>query len=194
VAAGLLNGCTTSTIYVTSTSQQMYFKLPSSWKLYNEAQLERLGDTPQGTLPPFVDIATAAPNGPPDPFTPSKYPWAMAEVTTLTGQVQQQMSLETLDDVLEPVDQFSSQLQGSVTPLSQPRVLVYGALHGTRVSFEILLPSGGTISYDQSAVLNSPNDKVWVLAVGCSTACFNSQQAVITKIMDSWTVRDKGTS
>ncbi|HYA45708.1 MAG TPA: hypothetical protein VED59_08870 [Acidimicrobiales bacterium] len=59
LAAGSLAGCSTSATYVTSNSEQMYFKLPSNWTVYKEATLVRLGLL--GNSPPALFVL-ARPN------------------------------------------------------------------------------------------------------------------------------------
>ena len=198
LAVGCLAGCSTSATYVTSTAQQMYFKLPSSWKIYKEATLTKLGllgDSP----PPFFVLATAesqarAVKAFNDAFTPTASPWAVAEVRPLDSQEQEQLSLGSLSDVIVPVDTISSE-GGSVQALLQPQLLVFGALHGTRVAYSVQdQRSGAYIDFEQAAVVNSPTDKLWVIAAGCSDTCFETHKPVINRIMESWTVRDKGTS
>ncbi len=191
--AGLLAGCSTSATYVGSASQEMFYKLPNGWKVYNEATLIRRGDI-KSPGPLFESIDTADPTI--DPATlpvPSSKPWAVAMVRTLSPTEQQQLSLQSLDDLLIPVDQLNQELQGSVTEIAQPQLLVHGALHGTRVAFQVPTPNGD-VSFVQSALVNSPTTEVWALLVGCSSACFNANQSEINNIMNSWTVMNKGTS
>ncbi|HYA45709.1 MAG TPA: hypothetical protein VED59_08875 [Acidimicrobiales bacterium] len=129
-----------------------------------------------------------------DAFTPTASPWLVAEVRALDGQEQQQLSLGGLSDVIVPVDTISSE-GGNVQELVQPQLLVFGALHGTRVAYSIEdQRSGAYVAFEQAAVVNSPTDKLWVLAAGCSNTCFQTHKSAIDRVMNSWTVRDKGTS
>ena len=40
--------------------------------------------------------------------------------------------------------------------------------------------------------MNSPTNKVWVLAVGCSPSCFQAHRSTIDKIVKSFTVTGQG--
>ena len=66
-------------------------------------------------------------------------------------------------------------------------LLVKGALRGSRVAFEAETPSG-VLAFEQVAFINSPTDKAWDLAVGCSLTCFHAHRRVIDGIVKSFTV------
>ena len=40
--------------------------------------------------------------------------------------------------------------------------------------------------------MNSATSKVWLLMVGCSPSCYQAQQSVIGRIIDSFVVTDRG--
>jgi hypothetical protein len=179
---------------LTSSSEQFYASVPSGWKIYpgsslqHDSSLHSLITTP----PAFLAVATADPRPKPtDAFSSSSYPWAIALVRPLSSSEKTQLSLESLSDVLVPVDELS-QLGDSVQLLAQPTEQVNGALHGIVMSVQLQGPSGGQIAYEQSAWVNSATSKVWLLMVGCSPSCFQSQKSVIGHIMDSFFVTDRG--
>ena len=41
--AGLLSSCSTSVTYAGSSSQDVFYKLPRAWKLYNQTVLQQMG-------------------------------------------------------------------------------------------------------------------------------------------------------
>ena len=142
------------------------------------------------TKPTFLEVASASPRPrATDAFSSSHYPWAIALVRPLTTAEQSQMSLESLSDVLVPVDELS-QLGDSVQLLSQPTEQVNGPLHGIVLSVQLQGPSGGEIAYDQSTWVNAATSKVWLLMVGCSPSCFQQQQSAISSVMSSFLVPD----
>jgi len=158
LAAGLLTACADSQAVV-SASQHLYVSLPASWKVYNESQLaqtqafQSLGVSAQ---PPFLAGASGSPRPrAADVFTQSSYPWAVVLAEPLSADQRSSMSLLGLNDVLVPVDQLSS--EGiPVQTLSQPELLVNGAMRGTLYSIEIGLPSPiGEVDYDQETWANS---------------------------------------
>jgi len=125
----------------------------------------------------------------PDFFGP--YPWALANVVSLGSSDQASLSLQGLNDLLFPVDTW--QQDGiSVQQLGTTTLLVRGALRGSQVAFEAQTPSG-PIAFEQVALIDSPTNQAWDLAVGCSVTCFKAHQAVLAGIVHSFTVTAKGT-
>ena len=188
--SGALAACSSAHV-VASSSEQYYASLPSSWKVFGEHSLQH--DASLHALivvpPKFLEVASANPRPrAADVFTSSRYPWAIALVRPLSSAEQLQLSMEGLLDVLVPVDQLS-QLGDTVQPLSQPTEQVNGGLRGIVYSVQLQGPSGGEIAYEQSAWVNSATNKIWLLMVGCSPACFQAQQSVIGNVMDSFIVR-----
>ncbi len=197
VAAVLVTGglaaCSSNHI-VSSSSQQFYVSIPSGWKVFSSASLD--GDSALHSLittpPQFLAVASASPRArASDVFTSSKYPWAIGLVRPLSQSEQTQLSLEGLSDVLVPVDELS-QLGDNVQMLSQPTEQVNGPLHGIVLSVQLQGPSGGQIAYEQSTWVNGATSKIWLLMVGCSPLCFQQQQSVISNVMSTFYVTDKG--
>jgi hypothetical protein len=204
VLASLLAGCTTSVDYVGSASHGVFFKVPNTWEVIDVATLKRLGLAVDAaantqaaasgtTYPVYVSLATASrrliAKGGPNFFAPQ--PWALANVVSFGASDQASMSLTGLNDLLFPVDQW--QQQGlSVQQIGNTALIVRGALRGSRVVFEAQTPSG-SLGFEQVAFINSPTDKAWDLAVGCSVACFQAHRRVIDDIVKSFTVTARGT-
>jgi hypothetical protein len=192
LVAGGLAACSSNHV-VSSRAQQFYASVPSGWKVFSSASLK--GDHALHSListpPQFLEVASAAPRAHVrDVFSSSKYPWAIALVRPLSTAERSQLSLESLSDVLVPVDELS-QLGENVTMLSQPTEQVNGALHGIVLSVQLQGPSG-EIAYEQSTWVNGATSKIWLLMVGCSPLCFQQQQSVISNVMDTFYVTDKG--
>jgi hypothetical protein len=182
---------------VASSSQQLYLKVPSNWTVFDQKALAQ--DGAFGALftstPVFASMASADPHARPgDAFTPSGYPWAIVVVRPLSASEQSAMSLNGLRDVLMNID--SLQTGGStVQQLATPALLEKGSLHGTRVAYELQASQGGpAMAYEQETWVNSATDKVWVLMSGCSPSCFQAQEPVINRVMQSFLVIDRGSS
>jgi hypothetical protein len=193
MATVALAACSSGHI-VASKSQQFYASLPSGWQIYGERAIkgDKDLDTLISTPPQFLAVASSGPRphaG--DALSSSNDPWAIALVRPLSATERSQMSLQGLGDILIPVDELS-QLGDSVQLLSQPTEQVNGALHGIVMSVQLQGPSGGQIAYEQSAWVNSATSKVWLLMVGCSPSCYQAQQSVISRIIDSFVVTDRG--
>ncbi len=193
--AGLFTACA-GTQAVVSRSQHLYVSLPASWKVYNERQLaqtQAFQSLGVSAPPPFLAGASGSPRPhAADVFTRSSYPWAVILAEPLSADQRSSMSLLSLNDILVPVDQLSS--EGiPVQTLTQPELLVNGAMRGTLDSIEIGLPSPiGEVDYDQETWANSATNKVWLLLVGCSPRCFQAQHSAITHIVSSFYVPDRG--
>lgn len=199
---GLLSGCATSVTYVGSSTQDMYFKIPNTWEVFSQATLKENGwidpaASSQAALagqshPVFETVAGANPKVARSVDTQSgPYPWAMAQVVALDGEDQANTSLAALADENYPIDQLN---QGGdrVQQLSPTRLLVDGALRGSRVAYQIASQQTGAISFEQVAFLNSATDKVWLLDVGCSPVCFRAHRAVLDRIVSSFIVTGQG--
>ncbi len=182
---------------VASDSQELYLKVPSNWKVFDQHTLQK--DGAFGSLftstPIFAAIASADPHARPgDAFTPSRYPWALVVVRPLNGAERSQMSLNGLRDVLFNVDTLQTE-GATVQSLTTPALLVKGALHGTLVAYEVQGAQGGSaLAYEQETWVNSATNKVWVLMSGCAPPCFQAQQPVINRVMRSFLVIDRGNS
>jgi len=197
-----LSGCTTSVTYVGSSTQDMYFKIPNTWEVFNQSTLQENGwidpaASSQAALagqshPVYETVAGANPKVARSVDTQSgPYPWAMAQVVALDGQDQANTSLAALADEKYPIDQLN-QDGDRVQQLSPTRLLVDGALRGSRVAYQIVSQQTGAISFEQVAFLNSATDKVWLLDVGCSPACFRDHRAVLDSIVNSFIVTGQG--
>jgi hypothetical protein len=200
--AGLLSSCSTSVTYAGSSSQDVYYKLPRGWKLYNQTALQQMGmvnptaDSQQqaegNTYPLFVSFASTSTHlgihSTPD--LSGRYPWAYNVVESLGSSDAESISLGGLQDLLVPVDTMAQ--QGDAVQLSPTKYIVDGALRGTRTSFETKSSGGGSVSFEQVALINSPTNEVWLLAAGCSPACFDAHKSVIDGIIKSFTVTNQG--
>jgi hypothetical protein len=143
----------------------------------------------------FAAIAFGARHARPgDAFTPTRFPWAIVVVRPLSGTEQSAMSFNGLRDVLFNVDTLQTE-GANVQSLTTPALLVKGGLHGTLVAYEVQgAQASSALAYEQETWVNSATDKVWVLMAGCSPSCFQAQQPVITRIMQSFLVTDRGKS
>jgi hypothetical protein len=117
-------------------------------------------------------------------------PWALANVVSFGPSDQASMSLAGLNDLLFPLDTW--QQDGlTVQQIGSTRLLVKGDLRGSRVAFQAQTPSG-VLAFEQVAYINSPTDKAWDLAVGCSLTCFQAHRRVIDGIVASFIITARG--
>ena len=182
---------------VSSHSQQLYLKVPSNWTVFDQHALAKDGAFSSlfTSTPLFATIAFANRHARPgDAFTPTGYPWAIVVVRPLNGSEQSQMSLNGLRDVLFNVDALQTE-GANVQPLATPALLVKGSLHGTLVAYEVQgSQASSSLAYEQETWVNSATNRVWVLMAGCSPSCFQAQEPVINRVMQSFLVIDRGDS
>jgi hypothetical protein len=195
--AVLASGCSTSATYAGSSAQGVFFKLPRNWTVYNQTTLENIGllnptQTSQAkasgsSYQLFVSFASTNPHleAHGGPQLSGKYPWAYNFVESLSGSDAGSLSLSSLSDLVLPVSTLTQ--QGAAQQLAPTKMVVKGDLRGSRISYEAK-SSNGSVAYEQVALINSPTNKIWVLAVGCSPSCFQAHKATIDKIVGSFTV------
>jgi hypothetical protein len=195
--AVLASSCSTSATYAGSSAQGVFFKLPRSWTVYNHTTLQNMGlvnptQTSQAqasgnSYQLFVSFASTNPHleshGGPD--LSGKFPWAYNFVESLSGSDAESISLSSLSDLVLPVSTLTQ--QGGAEQLAPTKIVVKGDLRGSRIAYEAK-SSNGSVAYEQVALINSPTNEVWVLAVGCSPSCFHAHKATIDKIVGSFTV------
>jgi hypothetical protein len=201
VLAVLLSSCSTSATYAGSSAQDVFFKLPRSWTVYNQTRLQDMGllnptqtsqaEAAGNSYQLFVSFASPNPrlgtHGVPD--LSGEYPWAYNFVESLGGSDAESISLGSLADLVLPVDTLTQ--QGAAEQLSPTKLLVKGDLRGSRIAYEAKSATG-SVAFEQVAFMNSPTNELWVLAVGCSPSCFQAHKATIDKIVDSFTVTGQG--
>ncbi len=193
VMAAALSACSGGQV-VASNADQFYVRVPAGWKVYEESQLLHTSKWSSlvSNRPRYFMAASDGPHPKSSqPLSPSKYPWVVLLVADLSGPQRDSLTLGTLQDVLVPVDQLSQQGVG-VQALQQGRLLVNGALRGTKVAFEVGAGmGGGAIDYEQETWVNSATNRVWALMVGCSPACYQANGSIINSVVDSFYVSDR---
>lgn len=199
LVAGLLAGCSPSATYLGTTAQEFYFKAPRHWETFSASGMQNLGlpTTSQSSqlkadgdsYPVYVSLASPVKHlGPKGLAGP--HPWVLGIVMSLGSQDQTSISLSGLQDEVFNVSGTSSSGTSS-EPLLPAKVIVKGALRGTRVAYQ--LGAGGTsLAFEQEAVVNSPTDKLWLLAAGCSPSCYAAHRSLISGIVRSFTVTAQG--
>jgi hypothetical protein len=203
VLASVLAGCSTSVDYVGTASQGVFFKVPKTWDVFDTEALKRLGlavnaaaNTQAAASGSSYTVYASLAASSHRVIVKSSLnlfgsdPWALANVVSFGPSDQSTMSLAGLSDLLFPLDQW--QQDGlTVQQIGTTALLVRGALRGSRVAYEAVTPSG-SLAFEQVAFINSPTNKAWDLAVGCSVACFQAHRRVIDGIVKSFTVTARG--
>jgi hypothetical protein len=182
--------------YVKNSDDHTYFKVPESWKLYDEdAVLKADASLSQDERDAARETGwQTAFDGSPRPSlrhvrkANTRYPTGEALVQELSAKAADSVSLESLRNLFFDID--GAQSGTPATVISYDLVDFDGGFHGSHL---VARMSKGKVSVtlNQMAVLDQDTSKVYALVVTCSTACYNRQQSKIEKIVDSWTVKDR---
>ena len=199
VLAGLLAGCSTSATYLGSTGQEFYFKAPKHWYTLSSSDLQSIGlptaaqdsqlKAQGASYPVYATLASPVAHLGRNGLAGSD-PWVLGLVKVLGSTDQTGTSLSSLEDEIFNVSGASS--SGLTVKALQPsKLVVKGGLRGTLVEYQLGI-GASSLAFEQEAVMNSPTNKVWVLAAGCSARCFVSHQRVLEGIVKSFTVTAQG--
>jgi hypothetical protein len=190
-----LTGCATQFTYVANTSQHAYFKVPSDWHKIGSAALAAqlnangtvdwlIGYEPGGkpTANDFNSVRTSR-------------PFVFADVGPLNSTVVNELSYNTLRDIILPVTdtaRSNAAAQGStLSGFQQIRDQMISSgqgVHGVRETYQYTF-SGVSDTFDQIALTNANQTILYLLYVHCTSSCFRHNQAAINEIMSSFTVR-----
>ena len=195
--AGALSGCSTSVTYLGSSTQGLYFDIPTTWHVASPQDLARfqlygpqqvaLAQASGQSYPVYTSLSSAVPipelararmTGP--------YPWALAQVYVLGSQDQATLSLQALQDRIFNVDSLQ-QSGASVDQLSPTAIVVKGGLRGTLVRFSVV-SSTASLAFEQVSLTNPATDRLWVLVSGCSLGCFHANYTEINRLVTTFTV------
>lgn len=198
VVAMALGACTGSGYrYVASSSTGTFFKVPGSWTVFHDARsiVSTQGTASSGSLSQEFPLLVAFDANPrpsiEHDLTTASYPFGVALVRTLTVAERDSFSLATLRNQLVPVDNLIQADPNSVEPVGTPRSIVRrGGLHGTHLVFTVHRTGGASFTVDQIGLVDASTRRVWFLLVGCEASCFTAHRAAITRVADSWTVKE----
>jgi hypothetical protein len=192
----VLSGCAGSGYtYVSSTSTGTFFKIPKSWKVYNQgavlAHNGQAASTASGKAQfPFLAIIDGDPKPSLDhKLSVSAHPFGLARVRVLSADEHDSYSLASLRNEAINVDQLLQTDPNAVQALSAPRLLLHQGMRGTHLEYTVRNPDGTTFSVDQVGFVDAATHTVWFLLVGCQAACYVQNTGAIHRVADSWTVK-----
>jgi hypothetical protein len=181
--------------YVKSTEDKTYFKVPDSWKLYDEESV--LGalkgvlskdeiavrrDTTWTTVfdaNPYPSLNHVASNRP-------NFPVGRAIVQPLSPEDSDGASLQSLRNIFFDVDQGVDS-GGATVKLYEP-VELAGGFHGSHLIAR-LDGKASSVTLNQIAVFDQATSKVYAINIYCTTECYDKYESKINTVIDSWTVR-----
>jgi hypothetical protein len=192
-----LSGCAAPQYtYVANSGESAYFKVPHSWhqigqSALNKAEQQDLGGTAgwsvaydAGTSPTASDLLSFG----------ADHPFVFSEIGALSSTASQSLSYDSLKDFLLPVTSTARQALPTGYPLTgfaqiRDQVLTPGnGVHGVRETFSYTL-SGTADTFDEVALTNANQTKIYFLLLHCTTSCYSSDQTQINQVMSSFTVR-----
>ncbi|MGQ0521281.1 MAG: hypothetical protein ACT4PX_09045 [Actinomycetota bacterium] len=184
--------------YVKSSSNRTYMRVPSKWTLYDEDELLDNSEQSDEAKQQFKRLSwSVAFDASPRPsldhlLSGSDHPTGLVQVRTLLPSERDSFSLADLRSLLLPVDPLSdeAQLSGDVEVLETNDVTRDG-MHGSEMLLNLKTPEGDLVKWRQIAVVDPAVRKVHVLAVSCDAECYAANEDVITKVIDSWKVKER---
>lgn len=199
--AFVLAGCATSGYeYVANEQLGAYFRVPDEFQVYqpDEVLEPLLAERPDLTVEEVLaDAWVVAFDGSDEPAVdrfqqqlsePSDAVSGYARVRTLQAEERLGFSLQSLrTELLAPaqVQQLGDRLE-----LIDVQELSQDGGEGLKITFSVDLPQG-TLIFDQMAVVDDRTSRVYLLAIGCSSECYDSNRETIAAIGESWTITEE---
>ena len=181
--------------YVKSTSDRTFVRVPEKWTLFDEDEVLSLSDESPEAKAQFKRLNWAvAFDAAPRPslehlLSASEHPTGLVQAQTM-GDERRRLSfgLPALRSVLLGFDPLENDTVEVVrnTPVKRP-----GGLNGQDLLLNIRLSDGAIIRFRQVALADSSFRKVHVLAISCSTQCFEANEKVIDQVVASWKIKER---
>ncbi len=198
VAGLLITGCSLAPqyTYVSDSADNAYFKVPPSWHEVNESSLhsaEGLTSQEGGYLWSEAYDASPQPSVT-HVFSATETPVAYASVISLSATDRNDMSFNSMRDLLLPVTSEARQaaakdhesLSGFAS-LSDQVLTNSSNDRGIREIFEYDLET--TLeTFDLTVMTNPATTKLYFLLVQCSATCFAANYPEISQVVNSFTV------
>jgi hypothetical protein len=197
---GAASGCAPPNhTYVANRANRTYFKVPASW---HEIDQKALKPTPTGASPtPGSDSewisaydAAIAPsaahlvaNDTPDPIV-------YVSVQPLSSEAGGQVSLDNLRDLVLPVT-ATARSAGTTTfsdfnLVSDSVLTPKSGLRGVHEVFQYKVGGGPLQTFDQTAYTNKVGNKVYLMLLRCSSACYQARHAELESVTGSFTIQE----
>ena len=201
VLAVLITGCGAPQFtYVTNSGDHTYFKVPPSWHKIDPAALNKAinngSSSSQAGVWTVGYDASAKPDASDVLSAQALQPFAYAVVGALSSTASSSLSYDQLRDFFLPVTSAArSNAAKSGFPLTGFQLLRNATLtpgegvHGVRVTFDYTYPDGSIDTFDQVALTNADDTKVYLLLVHCTSTCYSKYTSQIDTVMTSFTVR-----
>jgi hypothetical protein len=199
-ALGLTACATSGYTYVANEDLGTYFRVPSDFRVYNPNEVlepllaERPDVEPEQVLAQRWAVAF---DGSEDPSVdrflgqitdPSDELAGYAQVRTLPTEERLSYSLQSLRNELISADQI--QRLGNRLQIIDVQEHSEDGGDGLKLTFGVNLPDGRLV-FDQVAVVDDDTSRVYLLALGCSSDCYEANRDTIDAIEESWTIEER---
>jgi hypothetical protein len=189
--------------YVKSSVQNAYLKVPSGWKLYGQKDLVKLRtDLSDQQRDQVLDTSwQTAFDASPDPslthiLSRSAHPAGLALIAPLSPKDSDGISDASLRNFFFDVDQADN--DNRLTVLSYSLVDRDGGFHGVHLVARMVVGSassanayqGKAITFDQTVLVDQQRQRIYAVAVACSSKCYEKNHGKMENLVDSWTVKD----
>jgi hypothetical protein len=183
--------------YVKSSENKTYFKVPDSWKLYDqdsvldalkgslsEDEIEQRRDTMWTTVfdanpaPTLNHLGSNRPG----------FPLGQAVVRPLSPDAADSASLQSLRNIFFNVDDALQ--NGTAHVSAYDLVELPGGFHGSHLIARVE-NKNTSITFNQMALFDQATSKVYAISVYCTTDCYDKYESKIESVINSWTVKDK---
>lgn len=199
VIVGLLTaGCSLAPqyTYVSDSGDNAYFKVPPSWHQVNESSLQS-AEGPSSAEGSYLWSEAYDASSPPSVghvFAATQEPVAYASVISLSSAVQNDISFNSMRDLLLPVTSAARKAAAAdhedlsgFASLSDQVITNSNNDRGIREIFDYDL--GLTLeTFDLTVMTNPATTKLYYLLVQCSASCFEANYPEISEVVNSFTV------
>jgi hypothetical protein len=180
--------------YVANSGANTYFKVPYGWHQISASALKKITGSSSGVWTVAYQAGSRPSANDILSFDTSQ-PFVFAEIGTLSSTGMNELSYDSLRDFFLPVTSTARSTASSegfpYTGFSQIRdqVLTPGqGVHGVRETFEYT-DKGVTDTFDEIALTNPDQTKVYFLVLHCTSSCYSSDKTEINDVMSSFTIR-----
>lgn len=191
--------------YVTNSADRTYVRIPTSWKPFEQQQLDAVFGIDPAMTAADVGIWHVAYDAADAPSVDHVVGWSATAPAVIVAvrQVPEsergELSLDRLRDMFLPVS------PGTRGLLAQDPLAAAGYTDFALFSDEVLTPGGGLrgvhVVYryafgglppqtlDQTAYVNDDASRIYLMLVRCTTTCYADRHEEISKVVSSFTVR-----
>jgi hypothetical protein len=180
--------------YVKSSTNDAYYKIPESWKLYDKQQViastgAQLSAEEESGLR-YLAIFDADPRPSLDhDLQTADHPFGVVRVRRLNIEERDTFSLAALRNEVIPVDEILDKELGNVEVVDGPHTITQkDGLRGTRIAYTVE-GTQNSFTVDQTGLVDPATNQVYFFIVGCNADCYAANRHAITEVADSWTVK-----